>query len=213
MCGGALPVSAAGRGQGSRPKVLHKQTRASGDAESPGTGTVEMQLIGCENCKRSPRWTVKIPAWELMAPLSPDPTRRSKALPRRRDVHLGSRPQHYSSILERNKSKSAPPPISQHKAETTPPWMPLDELLRKATRVGRKRWDVLPWEGGKNRSHTQLRKELGMAALALAQTFFYSSPTPRRRALQPDKPLQSHCPLSTTSTLTEPKTLRFGIPG
>lgn len=92
-------------------------------------------------------------------------------------IHPGSRLQHYSLILERNKSKSAPPPISQHKAETTPPWMPLDEVLRKDTGVGRMHWDMLPWEGGKNRSHMLLRKELEMAALSLAQTFFCSSPT------------------------------------
>lgn len=66
----------------------------------------------------------------------------------------GCRRQHYSSILGRNKSKSAAPPISQHKAEATPPWMPLDEVLREATGVGRKHWDVLLREVGKNRRAT-----------------------------------------------------------
>lgn len=104
MCGGALPVSTAGWGQGSQLKVLHEQTRVSGDAESPGTGTVEMRLFGYKDCKRSPGWTQKIPGWELTAPPSPDPTRRSKALPRRHDVHPGCRPQQYS-ILERNQNQ------------------------------------------------------------------------------------------------------------
>lgn len=58
--------------------------------------------------------------------------------------------------------------------------MPLDEVLRKATGVGRKCWDVLHWEVGKD-----------------------------GRALQPDKPPQSHSLLSTTSALTEPETLKI----
>lgn len=74
MCREALSVSTAGQGQGSRMKALHKQTRVSGDAEAPGTSTVEMQLIGCESCKRNPGWTQKIPAWDLTAPLRSNPT-------------------------------------------------------------------------------------------------------------------------------------------
>lgn len=121
MCVGALPSNTAGQDLGSWVKVLHKQSRVSGDAESLGTGTMEMQLIKCKTC--SPGWTEKIPS------LSPSPAHKSKALPRRHDVHPGCLPQHYSSTLERNKPKSAPPASSQHMTEVTPP---LDEVLRKA---------------------------------------------------------------------------------
>ena len=100
MCGEGLPVSTAG--QGSQLKVVHKQTRAAGDAESPGTGAVEMWLTGHKCCKHSTGRTQKIPVWELMAPPSPDPTWSNKALRRGHDVHPGCRLQHDSSVLERN---------------------------------------------------------------------------------------------------------------
>lgn len=73
MCGGALPVSTAGRGQGSRLKALHKQTRVSRDAESPGTGTAEMWLMEYESLQRQPSVDAENPCFGADSRTEPQP--------------------------------------------------------------------------------------------------------------------------------------------
>lgn len=83
MDGGALPVSTAevlaecfAQANQSIRRWQEHRNRCSGDVASQVQGLLTQ-----------PRMDKKIPAWELTGP--PSPTWRSKALPRRVDVHPG----------------------------------------------------------------------------------------------------------------------------
>lgn len=126
MDGGALPVSTAevqaecfAQANQSIRKWQKPRNRCSGDV----SGQVKELLT-------QPRMDKKIPAWELTG--QPSLTWRSKALPKRCDVHPSCSSQYHPTRLEIQKSKSSPP-ISQHKAEATLAWMALKEVLRRAT--------------------------------------------------------------------------------